>query len=186
MRIRPELALDFYKTDHARQYPEGTELVYANFTPRSFAHAKMSRFFDNKVVMFGLQGFIQWFLVDTWNSNFFQQPRDVVVKRYQRRMDTALGPGAVSADRIGELHDLGYLPVLIKALPEGSRVNLRVPLFTIVNTLPEFYWITNYLETVISAASSTTSSPKPARRPSSLTGRTTTSPCGACPGCTTP
>lgn len=56
-----------------------------------------------------------------------------------------------SADHIGALHDLGYLPVLIKALPEGSRVNMRVALWTIQNTLPEFFWLTNYLETQLSA-----------------------------------
>ena len=48
------------------------------------------------------------------------------------------------------MHDLGYLPIEIKALPEGSRVSLRVPCLTIVNTLPEFYWVTNMLETLLS------------------------------------
>ena len=55
------------------------------------------------------------------------------MRQYRRRMDNALGPGAVPVDHIAALHDLGYLPVRIKALPEGSRVNIKVPLFTVRN-----------------------------------------------------
>ena len=63
------------------------------------------------------------------------------------------GPtGAVPVDHIAALHDLGYLPVRIKALPEGSRVNIKVPLFTVRETRKEFAWLTNYLETVLSTS----------------------------------
>ena len=48
------------------------------------------------------------------------------------------------------LHDLGYLPMKIKALPEGSFVPIRVPMFTMYNTKPEFFWLTNYFETLVS------------------------------------
>ena len=72
------------------------------------------------------------------------------MRQYRRRMDNALGPGAVPVDHIAALHDLGYLPVRIKALPEGSRVNIKVPLFTVRETRKEFAWLTNYLETVLS------------------------------------
>ncbi|PIL49930.1 nicotinate phosphoribosyltransferase, partial [Acinetobacter baumannii] len=54
-------------------------------------------------------------------------------------------------DHIEALHDLGYLPLRIKALPEGSRVNMRVPVLTVINTDPRFFWLTNYIETVLSA-----------------------------------
>ena len=46
---------------------------------------------------------------------------------------------------------MGYLPLRIKALPEGSRVNMRVPVLTVINTDPRFFWLTNYIETVLSA-----------------------------------
>jgi nicotinamide phosphoribosyltransferase len=39
----------------------------------------------------------------------------------------------------------------IKALPEGSLVPMQVPFLTIVNTKPEFFWLTNMLETLMSA-----------------------------------
>jgi nicotinamide phosphoribosyltransferase len=48
------------------------------------------------------------------------------------------------------LHDLGYLPIAVKSIEEGATVPMRVPVLTIYNTHPDFYWITNYLETVIS------------------------------------
>jgi nicotinamide phosphoribosyltransferase len=90
-------------------------------------------------------------LIDDWNTSFFSQPLKEVVNKYRRRMDKALGTGRVTVDHIAALHVLGYLPVRIKALPEGSRVDTRVPMWTIVNTLPEFFWVTNFLETQLSA-----------------------------------
>lgn len=151
MKIFPMHAADFYKTGHIRQYPEGTQYVYSNFTPRSDKLANVIPGFDGKVVWFGLQGVIQWLLIDLWNHEFFYRDRDEVVNKFKRRMDGALGIGAVSTQHIIELHKLGYLPLLIKALPEGSRVNIRVPLFTVQNTDPRFYWVTNYVETMLSA-----------------------------------
>lgn len=151
MNIFAPHATDFYKTGHIRQYPKGTEYVYSNFTCRSDKWANTLPDFDHKVVFFGLQGVCQWLLIEAWNQSFFSQPKDEVLARYKRRMDTSLGPDAVDMSHLGELHDLGYLPILIKALPEGSRVNIRVPLFTVVNTNPRFYWLTNYLETQLSA-----------------------------------
>lgn len=151
MKLNPLNAIDFYKADHRSQYPNGTEYVYSNFTPRAVYKGSMLDDFDNKVVFFGLQGFIKHFLIDTWNQEFFRKAKEKVVSTYKRRMDASLGDGAIDMAHIEALHDLGYLPIKIKALPEGSRVNLRVPMFTIINTNPKFFWLTNYLETVMSS-----------------------------------
>lgn len=155
MKMNPLNQIDFYKSGHLYQYPEGTEYVYSNFTPRSDKYAreqgKVAKDFDGKIVFVGLQGFIKWFLIDIWNQEFFLKPKEEVVSEYRRRMDTALGEGAVGTEHIEALHDLGYLPIRIKALPEGSRVPMKVPVLSIINTKPEFYWLTNYLETVLSA-----------------------------------
>lgn len=151
MKLNPLTCKDFYKAGHIYQYPKGTTLVYSNFTARSDKLFKGSRHWDGKLVFFGLQGFIQWFLKDLWDEEFFRRNKDEVLRTYQRRMDTALGEGVIKTDHLAALHDLGYLPLRIRALPEGSRVPMRVPVFTIENTLPEFYWLTNYLETAISA-----------------------------------
>lgn len=151
MRMNPLNATDFYKVGHVFQYPPGTQLVYSNFTCRGDKWANVLPGFDHKAVFFGLQGPCQWLLIDLWNREFFNKSREEVVARYKRRMDGALGPDSVPVNHIEALHELGYLPVLIKALPEGSRVDMRVPMWTIRNTVPEFFWVTNYLETQLSS-----------------------------------
>jgi nicotinamide phosphoribosyltransferase len=151
MKRNPLFATDFYKTGHIAQYPPNTSLVYANLTARSARHAPVSSRFDDKVVLFGLQGFIFDYLVECWNTEFFQRPKDEVVETFRRRMDRALGQGVVGVAQVAALHDLGYLPLHIKALPEGSRVNIKVPFVTIQNTEGAFYWLTNYIETALSA-----------------------------------
>ena len=150
MKLNPLTAIDFYKTDHRRQYPEGTTEVYANFTPRSSKLAKVLENKDVKVVFFGLQYFIKDFLIDSWNEQFFKQDKKKVVKAYKRRMDCSLGKDAIDTSHIEALHDLGFLPIKIKSLPEGTLVPIGVPVLTIVNTHSEFFWLTNYIESVIS------------------------------------
>jgi len=149
VNINPLFSIDFYKADHRRQYPAGTTMVYSNFTARS---NKLSNLPDNNdgIVFFGLQYFMMYFLVDTWNKEFFAEKKSVVVAEYKRRMDTSLGKDAIPVDHIEALHDLGYLPIEIRALPEGSIVPIRVPCLTIHNTHPDFFWLVNYLESVMS------------------------------------
>ena len=65
-------------------------------------------------------------------------------------MDNYLGKDAISCEHVAELHDLGFLPIKIKALPEGTLVPIGVPPLTIVNTMPKFFWLTNYFETLMS------------------------------------
>lgn len=145
MNINPMHLIDGYKADHRRQYPDGTEFVYSNFTPR------MSRIKGvNEVVFFGLQYFLKEYLSNQWNHNFFEKNKSIVLAAYQRRMDNYLGKDAISVEHIGALHDLGYLPIEIKALPEGTLCPIGVPCLTIINTLPEFFWLTNYFETLLS------------------------------------
>ncbi len=151
MKHNPLTAIDFYKADHRRQYPEGTTLVYSNLTPRSDKLSPIpAHLFDGTVVSFGLQFFVKDFLIDAWNAEFFAKPKAEVVAAYKRRMDTSLGLGAIPVDHIEALHDLGYLPICIKALPEGTRSPIKVPVLVIYNTHPDFFWLTNYLETVLS------------------------------------
>lgn len=146
MKTNPFLLTDYYKVGHVFQYPEKTELVYSNLTPRK------SRIKDvEEMVFFGLQYFVKEYLITYFNENFFQQPKEKVMADYKRRIVTSLGTHLPSYDHISALHELGYLPVEIKAIPEGSKVPMRVPCLTIVNTKPEFYWLANFLETLLSA-----------------------------------
>jgi nicotinamide phosphoribosyltransferase len=149
--LDPITACDFYKVGHKAMYPTGTEVIYSNFTPRSNKLApNAGGVKPSKVLFYGLQGFIKSFLIEQFNNNFFHKSKIEVIAKYNRRMDGALGQGAVDSSHIAALHDLGYLPIEIKALPEGSLVDIKVPVLTVKNTLPEFFWLTNYLETVFS------------------------------------
>jgi|DEB0MinimDraft_3_1074331.scaffolds.fasta_scaffold00182_22 nicotinamide phosphoribosyltransferase len=150
MYINPLTAIDFYKADHRNQYPAGTTEVYSNLSARSDKLANVLGDFDHKVVFFGLQYFLKSFLIDEWNNNFFSLDVEHVIEKYKRRMFSSLHENCFDFKHIRKLHELGYLPIKIKALPEGSRVPIGVPLLTIVNTHPEFFWLTNYIETVLS------------------------------------
>lgn len=85
-----------------------------------------------------------------FQQDFFNKPKDIAVAEFKRRVDTFLGPNNVGTKHIEELHDLGYLPIRIKALPEGTLCPIRVPALTFINTHPDFFWLTNYFETLIS------------------------------------
>ena len=73
-----------------------------------------------------------------------------VVNEYERVLKYSLGKETVDSSHIRDLHKLGYLPIKIKAVPEGTRIPIRVPMFTIENTVNKFFWVTNYLETLMS------------------------------------
>lgn len=150
--MNPIFSLDFYKTGHQKQYPEGTEMVYSNLTPRSekWSNLPDDEYNDNRVVLFGLRYFIQKVLVEDFEKEFFGQPKEKVIGEYKKLLDVALNSDN-DVSHIEELHDLGYLPIEIRALEEGTAVPYGTPMLTIRNTLPKFYWLTNYLETILSA-----------------------------------
>lgn len=140
------LLCDFYKVSHREQYPQDTQMVYSTWTPRVSRHEEIT-----EVVHFGHQKFIKEFLIDYFNENFFSRNEDEVCQEYERYIKFALGNPNPSSDHIRKLHKLGYLPLKIKALAEGTVVSLRTPTMTIHNTIPEFFWLTNYIETLFSA-----------------------------------
>lgn len=136
--MNPLLYTDFYKVHHNKMYPEATTMIYSNFTPRKSRLPGV-----DKVVFFGLQHFIQEYLITKFKWFFFNTPIDQIIQEYEKQI-------TVDTKHLRALYDLGYLPIEIKALPEGSLVPIGVPCFTIHNTLPDFAWLTNYLETLIS------------------------------------
>ncbi|GAA0738146.1 nicotinate phosphoribosyltransferase [Gaetbulibacter jejuensis] len=137
---------DGYKTGHHKQYPNGTEEVYSNWTPRSNKYAPKGC--DN-VVSFGQQYVISW-LHDYFKNNFFSKSKAQVCKEIKEELSLYLGMD-YDVSHFEQLHDLQYLPIKIKSLPEGVEVPIRVPILTIVNTRKEFYWVTNFLETILSS-----------------------------------
>jgi len=144
MKILPILNSDSYKQLHFMMYPQGITKLYSNMTPRSFARLGCS-----EAVWFGLQYYTKEYLINQWNELFFDQPKEKVVQQF-KRFHKHFSFLDISTDHIEKLHDLGYLPIKIKALPEGTLVPSRVPFYTIVNTHDDFAWLVNFLETQMS------------------------------------
>ena len=141
----PLLMIDFYKAVHSEQYPEGMTLCYSPYTPR------MTRLKDtDKVTYFGGQMFAKSYLIDAFNEHFFNRDEDEVVAEYNRVLTYTLGEGVYNPEKIVKLHRLGYLPITMYAVPEGTRTAIGVPQSVFVNTHPDFAWLTNTLETAYS------------------------------------
>jgi nicotinamide phosphoribosyltransferase len=143
--MNPLLLTDGYKTGHHQQYPKGTTLVYSNFTPRSNKYAPKG---CDELVSFGQQMIIKQ-IHEIFQTEFFSKPKDEVCGEMKRELSLYLGTD-YDVTHFEQLHNLGYLPINVKGIEEGTLVPMRVPVLTIYNTLPEFYWVTNYLETIIS------------------------------------
>lgn len=143
--MNPLLLTDGYKTSHNRQYPPGTTLVYSNFTPRSNKYAPKG---CDAVVVFGPQ-MVMMQLNEMFQKDFFDRPKDEVCGEMKRELSLYLGSD-YDVSHFEALHDLGYLPINVKALQEGTLAPIKVPVLTIYNTHPDFFWVTNYLETILS------------------------------------
>lgn len=146
MKLIATLAADGYKLAHRSMYPKGTEKVFSTWTPRSGSHMPEV----SKVVCFGIQGFVKE-LNELFTTQFFNLPKEQVISEYKRQVAAYLFNPNVETSHLEELHDLGYLPLKVNSLEEGTLVPFRVPMMTIENTDDRFFWLTNYVETIASA-----------------------------------
>lgn len=144
--IAPLMDTDAYKLDHRRQYPEGTTKVLSNYTNRGSRIERVTH-----VVHFGLQAFLQDWATNAWVP-FFEADEDTVCDLYEEFVLSVNSQNDAGTDHIRALHKLGYLPLKFSGLPEGTLVPLRVPSFTVENTHPDFFWLVNYIETVMSSS----------------------------------
>lgn len=136
---------DAYKLDHRRQYEPGTEFVYSNLTARGSRIPGV-----DWTVFFGLRAYLGD-LVERWQL-FFTADIDEVCRAYEQRVTDILGPNGVGSDHIRELHSYGRLPLRFRALSEGTVTPIGIPYLTVENTDARFFWLTNYIETDMSAA----------------------------------
>lgn len=153
MEIFAPFAADWYKPGHKPMYNQNTKLIFSNLTPRNdknFAHYADKN--ARGVIVLGLRRMVMDSMVGIWKK-FFKMKREAAVKKFARMSKNALGAAAPSAECWGELHDLGYLPVEIRALPEGILSPIGIPVYTIHNTVEKFFWVTNYIETLMSTES---------------------------------
>lgn len=156
LTINPLLAIDAYKFGHMSMHPDNIDYIYCNLTPRSmkyFNRGIPSEFVDNKLVAFGMQMAVQD-IIQSFDTNFFSRPLPDVLAEFLATAAPFIGENAKAREilesNVTKLHKLGYLPLCIKTLPEGTISNPQVPVLTIVNTIPGFGWLPNYLETYIS------------------------------------
>lgn len=145
MDINALLLSDGYKQVHAEQFPKGTTKLVSYMTPRK------SRLNEESLVFFGLQGFCKEYLIDYFNSNFFLVPLEDVVSEYTRILNVMLGEGNFGIQKIIDLHNLGYLPLEIWSVPEGSVVPMGVPPIEITNTHDDFAWVVLWVESLLSS-----------------------------------
>ena len=140
------LLSDTYKQTHSRMYPKGLTKLVSYWTPRKSMLEK-----QNKMVFFGLQAYIEEYLMHYFNENFFGLPEKKVITQYTETMNIQIGEGNYDLSKIIELHRLGYLPLEIRALPEGTLVPMGVPCIEITYTKHEFAWLVQWIECVLQA-----------------------------------
>lgn len=154
------LMSDFYKQAHAEQYPDGiTKLI-------SYATARMTRIpkemCGDKLTVFGIQAYVKDFLIERFNETFFNVPLEEAMAEYKEIIGETFPIQYVNTGKFEALHKLGYLPIEVGCLAEGTRVPIRsafelpegqcqVPFMYIINTHPDFPWITEFLESVTSS-----------------------------------
>jgi len=135
MQFRNNILLntDSYKVSMANQYPKGTTGVYSYIESRGGEY--------DKTVFFGLQAFIKEYLLKPITQEDINLAEEIL---------TAHGEPFNRANwqYILDKHN-GYLPVEIRAVPEGSVIPTKNVLATIENTDPKCYWLTTWLETAL-------------------------------------
>ena len=157
MKINPILAIDSYKLGHITMYPDSISRTYLNLTPRSTKYLERlipSGFkYDNKIVAFGIEMAIKD-IIDSFNQEFFQKPLDQVTKVFSDVVAPFLGESEDINKKVTEeiikLHSYGHLPLVIKALPEGSLIPVQTPVLTITQSVNDLPWLAGFLETYIS------------------------------------
>ena len=140
------LLCDTYKTCHVKMYPKTLKKLTSYWVPRKSMFVKEE---NQKMVWFGMQAFVQEWLIEYFQKNFFDLPLNKVMKEYKFTMNIQLGEGGYETTHIENLHKLGYLPLEIKALPEGSLVNMGIPCIEITNTIDDFAWLVQWIECIL-------------------------------------
>lgn len=150
-RPNPLGLTDGYKIGHKIMLAPNTDFLYGTWIPRSLKHASPA---IKKILSAGQQLTWRW-IHDEFDENFFKQPIEVA-KKFSRDMSAYLGL-PYDGSHFEDLHRLGYLPIRVKALPEGIETNPNIPHQTFINTKPGYAWLTLYLETIVSNLSWKTS-----------------------------
>ncbi len=132
------LATDSYKLSHHVQYPRGTESVYSYFEARVGAR------FDSTVFV-GLQHLIKEYLAGVVvDQDDIEEAAELAALHF----GTPEIFHRAGWEHIVREHG-GRLPVRIRAVAEGTPVPVSNVLMTVENTDPAAFWLTNFLETLL-------------------------------------
>jgi len=138
---------DTYKQCHPNMYPKDLAYLVSYWTPRRSMIEE-----DTSMVFFGLQAFICKYLIHTFNNCFFNKPRIIVKRKYQIIMKHhGIAETDTAIEQIMALHTLGYLPLHIRSIPEGTAVPMGVPCVEVTNTHPDFAWVVQWIECLLQA-----------------------------------
>lgn len=139
--LNPALACDYYKIGHLWMQPEDVSFVYSTWTARS------SKFHPEcpKTVVFGYQYTIRE-LVDYFNDHFFNERLDVLEEEWNDMIADSFNERYADFSKFRKLHELGYLPIKIMGVPEGTLLPTGMPDHVIFNTHSDFAWLPQYLE----------------------------------------
>lgn len=140
---------DSYKVSHITFETEGVSEIYSNMTARFDHYMKdmLGEHYDGKFVVFGLQ----WMLLRLHvmaQEGFFKRPKEEVIAEMREEHGAYIGNERFA--HFEALHDLGYLPIIVKSLDEGTLAPIGTPIFTTRNTVDGFEWLPNFLETGMS------------------------------------
>ena len=143
------LMTDFYKATHMMQYREGITHFTSYLTPRG------SRFDSiNGMVVFGIANFVNEYLVKNFNENFFNLNSKTIEREVADTLCNGLGYPTEMASRTVEkimgLYKLGYLPIELNGLPEGTICPMGVPAIEILSTHEDFAWVAQSIESLLS------------------------------------
>jgi nicotinamide phosphoribosyltransferase len=142
MKKNPTMLIDYYKAGHYFQQPKGVKKVYSTWTARSNKYHSGCE----DTVVFGHQAFIKEYFIDFFNNCFFNVPIDELRADYEKKMNATFDPIYTDFSRFEALHKLGYLPLEVRAVPEGTILPIRIPQAVMWNTHPDFGWLPQYLE----------------------------------------
>lgn len=140
--VAPMFAADYYKIGHAvKMQPADAKMVYSTWTARSNKYHKDCA----KTMVFGHQYTIQR-LLNYWQAEFFNQPIDLLESEWNRVIKDTFHPGYADFSKFRKLYELGYLPISIMGVPEGTLLPIGIPDHVIFSTDPEFAWLPQFIE----------------------------------------
>ena len=131
------LLTDSYKVTHHYFYPKGTEKIY------SYLESRVGAEF-NKTIFYGLQYIAKKYLEGAVVTQEKIDEADSLIASH-------IGEGIFNKSGwqyILDEHD-GHLPIEIKAVGEGTPVDVGNALMTVENTDDKSYWLPNYLEPLL-------------------------------------